>query len=125
MIALTRAAAERGGLYTSHVRDEGNYGAGVVAAVEEVIRIAEEAKTSASSVTPRRLDRTTGDSGHAITHRIESARARGVQVFADQYPYEASSTSLRAALLPDGVPTPSAAHLAKPESMSDAERATM
>jgi N-acyl-D-amino-acid deacylase len=35
---------------------------------------------------------------------MEEARARGVQVFADQYPYEASSTSLRAALTPGGVP---------------------
>ena len=34
---------------------------------------------------------------------MEEARARGVQVFADQYPYEASSTSLRAALVPGGV----------------------
>ena len=33
---------------------------------------------------------------------MEEARARGVQVFADQYPYEASSTSLRAALAPGG-----------------------
>jgi N-acyl-D-amino-acid deacylase len=32
--------------------------------------------------------------------RMEEARARGVQVFADQYPYEASSTSLQAALVP-------------------------
>jgi N-acyl-D-aspartate/D-glutamate deacylase len=33
---------------------------------------------------------------------MEEARARGVQVFADQYPYEASSTNLRAALAPGG-----------------------
>ena len=123
VIALTRAAAERGGLYTSHIRDEGNYGAGVVAAVEEVIRIAEEAKTVGIVSHAKALGPDNWGLGHAITHRIESARARGVQVFADQYPYEASSTSLRAALLPDGVPTPSSAHLAKPESMSDAERA--
>ena len=45
VIELTKVAAERGGLYTSHIRDEGNYNIGVVAAVEEVIRIAEEAKT--------------------------------------------------------------------------------
>jgi N-acyl-D-amino-acid deacylase len=37
------------------------------------------------------------------TAKMEAARQRGVQVFADQYPYEASSTSLRAALLPGGV----------------------
>ena len=45
VIELTKVAAESGGLYTSHVRDEGNYDAGVRASVREVIRIAEEAKT--------------------------------------------------------------------------------
>jgi N-acyl-D-amino-acid deacylase len=43
----------------------------------------------------------------AVTKRLDEARRRGVQVFADQYPYEASSTSLRAALAPEGAePTP-------------------
>src|SRR5450756_1943457 len=45
VIELTKVAAESGGLYTSHIRDEGNYDAGVRASVREVIRIAEEAKT--------------------------------------------------------------------------------
>ena len=39
----------------------------------------------------------------ALIEDIDEARARGVQVFADQYPYEASSTWLRAALVPGGV----------------------
>jgi N-acyl-D-amino-acid deacylase len=43
VIALAAVAGEMGGVYTSHIRDEGNYGIGVVAAVDEVIRIAEEA----------------------------------------------------------------------------------
>ncbi len=123
VIALTRAAAERGGLYTSHIRDEGNYGAGVVAAVEEVIRIAEESRTIGIVSHAKALGPDNWGLGHAITHRIAAARARGVQVFTDQYPYEASSTSLRAALLPDGVPVPTAAHLAKPDGMTAAERA--
>ena len=36
----------------------------------------------------------------AIVQRVERARAEGVQVFADQYPYTASATGLDAALLP-------------------------
>ncbi|MCJ7628881.1 MAG: amidohydrolase family protein, partial [Longimicrobiales bacterium] len=36
----------------------------------------------------------------AIVHRIERARADGVEVWADQYPYPASATGLSAALLP-------------------------
>jgi len=38
--------------------------------------------------------------GQAIVRRTERARAEGVQVFADQYPYTASATGLDAALLP-------------------------
>jgi N-acyl-D-amino-acid deacylase len=104
VIELTKAAAERGGLYTSHVRDEGNYSIGVVAAVEEVIRIAEEAKTIGIVSHVKALGPDNWGLANAITHRIDAARARGVQVFTDQYAYEASSTSLRAALLPDGAP---------------------
>lgn len=123
VIALTRAAAERGGLYTSHIRDEGNYGAGVVAAVEEVIRIAEEAGTIGIVSHAKALGPDNWGLGHAITHRIDRARSRGVQVYADQYPYEASSTSLRAALLPDGVAAPAVEHLAAPEAMTAEQRA--
>jgi N-acyl-D-aspartate/D-glutamate deacylase len=54
---------------------------------------------------------------------MEQARARGVQVFADQYPYEASSTSLRAALLPGGIQLPSADRVKTPfEAMTPEER---
>jgi N-acyl-D-amino-acid deacylase len=53
--------------------------------------------------------------------RIEEARARGIQVFADQYPYEASSTNLRAALLPGGIELPSAESVAKGRDALTAE----
>ena len=44
VIALAKVAAEFGGVYSSHIRDEADYSIGVVAAVQEVIRIAEEAR---------------------------------------------------------------------------------
>lgn len=103
VIELTKVAAERGGLYTSHVRDEANYNVGVLASVDEVIRIAESANTIGIFSHAKALGPDNWGLAHAITHRMNAARLRGVQVFADQYPYEASSTSLRAALLPDGV----------------------
>ena len=103
VIELTRVAAESGGLYTSHIRDEGNYDAGVRASVREVIRIAEEAKTIGIVTHMKALGRDSWGLAPVLLKDIEEARARGVQVFADQYPYEASSTSLRAALAPGGV----------------------
>nr|MBA3296576.1 amidohydrolase family protein [Acidobacteriota bacterium] len=123
VIELTKAAAERGGLYTSHVRDEGSYTLGVLASVQEVIRIADEAKTIGIVSHAKALGPDSWGLAHAITQRIDAARARGVQVFTDQYAYEASSTSLRAALLPDGVPAPAAEHVARPDKMTPAQRA--
>lgn len=125
VIELTRVAAERGGLYTSHIRDEGNYSIGVVAAVQEVIRIAEEGGTIGVVSHAKALGQDSWGLAHAITHRIESARGRGVQVFTDQYPYEASSTSLRAALLPDGVAAPTLEQLQKRESLETPVRAVV
>lgn len=123
VIELAKVAAEFGGLYTSHIRDEGDYNIGVVAAVQEVIRIAEEAGTIGIVSHVKALGPDNWGLAHAITHRIDAARARGVQVFADQYPYEASSTSLRAALLPDGVPAPTVEQLARRDALNPEERA--
>ncbi|HEX6973809.1 MAG TPA: amidohydrolase family protein, partial [Vicinamibacterales bacterium] len=106
VIELAKVAGESGGLYTSHVRDEANYNIGVVASVQEVIRIAEEAHVIGIVTHMKALGPDNWGLGTAIVKNIDDARARGVQVFADQYAYEASSTSLRAALLPGGVALP-------------------
>ena len=106
VIALAAVAGEFGGVYTSHVRDEGDYNIGVVAAVQEVIRIAEEGHLIGIVSHMKALGPDNWGLATASTMRIEEARSRGIQVFADQYPYEASSTSLRAALLPGGIELP-------------------
>ena len=103
VIELTKVAAEFGGLYTSHVRDEGNYDTGVRASVLEVIRVAEEARTIGIVTHMKALGTDSWGLSADLVKSIEDARARGIQVFADQYPYDASSTSLRAALLPGGI----------------------
>ncbi|HET9011379.1 MAG TPA: amidohydrolase family protein, partial [Gemmatimonadaceae bacterium] len=103
VIDLTKVAAEFGGLYTSHVRDEGNYNIGIVASVLEVIRIAEEGGLTGIVSHMKALGPDSWGLATAMTMRMEAARQRGVQVFADQYPYDASSTSLAAALAPGGV----------------------
>jgi N-acyl-D-amino-acid deacylase len=102
VIALARVAGAAGGVYTSHVRDEGDYGAGVAAAVDEVIRIAEEGRLRGIVTHMKALGPENWGKAPALLVHIDAARARGVEVFADQYPYEASSTNLQAALLPDG-----------------------
>jgi N-acyl-D-amino-acid deacylase len=103
VIELAKIAAEFGGVYISHVRDEANYTIGIVAAVQEVIRIAEEGGLVGIVTHMKALGPDNWGLSTAMTMRIEQARARGVQVFADQYPYDASSTGLGAALAPGGV----------------------
>ena len=103
VIALAEVAAEFDGVYTSHIRDEANYNVGLVAAVQEVIRIAEEGRLTGIVSHMKALGPENWGLATAATVRIDQARARGVPVFADQYPYEASSTSLRAALAPGAV----------------------
>lgn len=100
LVALAEVAAEYGGAYTSHVRDESNYTIGVVAALDEVIEIAETAGLPGVHTHIKALGPPVWGFSLALVRRIEQARERGVEVYADQYPYPASSTGLSAALLP-------------------------
>ena len=97
VVALARAA---GGVYASHIRDEANYSVGVMAAVEEVIAVAEQARVRGIVTHVKALGPDNWGLGPAIAARIDLARGRGVDVLADQYPYSASSTSLGAAIVP-------------------------
>lgn len=100
LVELAKVAAQYGGVYQSHIRDESDYTVGLVAAVDEVIRIAREAKLPGIVTHIKALGPHVWGYSMAITQRIQRARDEGIQVFADQYPYSASSTSLEAALLP-------------------------
>jgi N-acyl-D-amino-acid deacylase len=100
LVALARVAGEGGGVYTSHIRDESDYSIGVVAAVDEVIRVAREGGLPGVVTHIKALGPNVWGKAATIVARIDSARAAGTEVFADQYPYEASGTSLSASLLP-------------------------
>jgi N-acyl-D-aspartate/D-glutamate deacylase len=99
-IATAGVAAEYGGVYQSHIRDESNYSVGLIAAVDEVIRIAREADLPGIVTHVKALGPPVWGFSAAVEQRVERARAEGVEVFADQYPYRASATSLTAALVP-------------------------
>jgi N-acyl-D-amino-acid deacylase len=100
LVELARVAAAHGGIYTSHIRDESDYDVGVLAAVEEVITVAREAGLPGIVTHVKALGPPVWGFSAPIIRRIEAARAEGVEVFADQYPYLASATSLAAALVP-------------------------
>jgi N-acyl-D-aspartate/D-glutamate deacylase len=99
VVALTKEVHPTG-VYTSHIRDESDYTVGLIAAVEEVIRISEEADVPGIVTHFKALGPDSWGLSVAATERIERARARGVQLWADQYPYEASGTSIVGALVP-------------------------
>lgn len=100
VVALAREAAAAGGVYQSHIRDEADYSVGVVAAVDEVITIAEQARLPGIVTHMKALGRASWGASSMLIAHVEAARRRGVEVLADQYPYEASGTSLVGALMP-------------------------
>jgi N-acyl-D-amino-acid deacylase len=100
VVALARMAAQFGGVYSSHIRDEADYSIGLVAAVQEVITIAEEAGLIGVVSHMKALGPASHGLSMALIERIEAARARGVQVYSDQYPYNASGTGIVGALMP-------------------------
>ena len=100
VVAMAKATAPFGGVYSSHIRDEGDYTIGLTAAVQEVITIAEEGGVIGVVSHVKALGLASHGLSMAIVARIEAARARGVQVYSDQYPYEASGTGITGALIP-------------------------
>jgi N-acyl-D-amino-acid deacylase len=89
VIELAKVAGELGGVHTSHMRDEA---AQVRESVRETIRIGEEGGLP-TQVTHHKVIGKSNWGASADTLRLmDEARARGVDVTADQYPYTASST---------------------------------
>jgi N-acyl-D-amino-acid deacylase len=100
VIAMAKATAPYGGVYSSHIRDESDYTIGVVAAVQEVIDIAEQGGVIGVVSHMKALGPASWGLSKTLIANIAAARQRGVQVFADQYPYEASGTGIVGALIP-------------------------
>jgi N-acyl-D-aspartate/D-glutamate deacylase len=100
VIELAKVAAAKGGLYDSHLRDESSYTIGLVGAVNEAIRIGREAHLPIHISHIKALGTDVWGQSDSVIGIIRKARASGVDVTADQYPYTASGTSLGASLLP-------------------------
>jgi N-acyl-D-amino-acid deacylase len=100
VIELAKVAARKGGIYDSHMRDESSYTTGLLGSIKETIRIAREAGIAVNISHIKALGSDVwGKSAEAI-EMIKKARAEGLKVTADQYPYAASGTSVTAALVP-------------------------
>jgi len=92
LIELTKRVVPYRGGYATHMRSEG---AGLLDAVRETIRIASEAGTWAEI---RHIKSRSAVQMSEALRIVDSARAAGIDVTADQYPYIASGTGLAAML---------------------------
>jgi len=100
VIALAREAAQRGGVYDSHLRDESSYTIGLMGAVREILRIGKEASLPVHIAHIKALGVDVWGQSDSVIALINRERQAGQRITADQYPYTASGTGLGAALLP-------------------------
>src|SRR5213076_3534504 len=82
LVALARAARRHGGIYASHMRDEGEH---IDAALSEVFRIAKEADIPAEVSHLKLSGRRSWGQMPRVLAKIDSARTSGLDVTADQY----------------------------------------
>ncbi len=91
VIGLAKAAARFGGVYASHIRDEGDR---VADAIEEAINIGRQAKLSVEISHFKVTYKPNWGKSVSTLAQVERARLEGIDVTIDQYPYVASSTTL-------------------------------
>jgi N-acyl-D-amino-acid deacylase len=97
LVALARAAAAHDGLYVSHIRSEGN---GLLEALDELLEVARRAEVRSELYHLKVAGASNWHKLDAVVERIERARADGLGVTADMYPYTAGATGLNGAMPP-------------------------
>ena len=95
LVELASIMRGTGGLYATHMRDEGN---ALLASVGEAIEIGERAGVAVQISHHKASGRPAWGLVNRSLKLIEQAQARGLAVHADQYPYTAGSTVLHAVL---------------------------
>lgn len=115
IVALAKVAAQYGGVYATHMRDEGD---SVTQAIDEALHIGRSAKIPVQISHFKLSGQQNWGRSKQTVQMIQNARAEGLDVTIDQYPYTASSTGINT-LLPDWVLADGAdsikARLAHPE----------
>lgn len=97
VVALSRAAADSGGFYTSHLREEG---LGLFEGVGEAITIAREARIPVVLTHHKAVGQPMWGKSVETLRMVDEARVAGLDVMIDQYPYTASSTGLSVLIPP-------------------------
>ncbi len=98
LIALSKVIASYGGVYASHIRGEGTC---VLTSLREAISIGEKAGCAVLISHLKVLGARNEGLSAVLLEEIDKANARGVPVFADQYPYTASSNDFLSQIPPE------------------------
>ena len=99
VLGLAKSAAKYNGVYASHIRDESD---NITNAIDEAINIGREANMPVEISHFKVSGQQNWGRSNLTLSMIEKARAEGIDVTIDQYPYTASSTSI-STLLPDEI----------------------
>jgi len=100
VIELAKVVAQNNGIYDTHLRDESSFNIGLIAAVQEALEIGKKANLPIHISHIKCLGVDVWNKSDTIIKMINEARNDGQDVSANQYPYEASATSLKAAVVP-------------------------
>ena len=115
LIAMAQESARCGGIYTAHMRSEGDH---IEDAVQETIDIARASGAPAEIHHLKFIGQSNWGKRDRVIAMIEAARASGLRITADMYMYTAGGTALDASLPPwvhAGGPEAMIAQLKKPE----------
>jgi len=97
VVALSQVAADSGGIYTSHLREEGVQ---LLSGVGEALEIGRRARIPVVLTHHKAVGRQMWGKSVLTLAMVDSARKAGTDVMIDQYPYTASSTSLNVLVPP-------------------------
>jgi N-acyl-D-amino-acid deacylase len=97
VVALASVAAKKGGIYTSHLREEGR---GIFDGVGEALEIGRRARIPVVLTHHKVIGQPVWGKSVNTLAMVDSARRAGTDVMIDQYPYTASSTSLSVLIPP-------------------------
>ncbi|MFO7918176.1 MAG: amidohydrolase family protein, partial [Anaerolineae bacterium] len=100
LVRLFRIVGEHGKVVAAHIRDEGTYTVGFVNAVKEFVGLGRESGVPVHISHLKAHGPEVWGTSEEVLELIDEARAQGVEVTADQYPYEASGGGL----IPDTLP---------------------
>jgi dihydroorotase/N-acyl-D-amino-acid deacylase len=93
VIELSKVAAEYGGIYISHLREEAYQ---LLDSVEETIEIGEQANIPVQVTHHKVIGVENFGASVDSLRMVDEARARGIDITIDQYPYTASQTGITA-----------------------------